>query len=221
MLLGLLATWVGCAAIVAAQDPVQVSQDYKVEIENNWVRVLRVKRGPHGKTPMHQHPASVLVFLTDYHQKVTGPDGKVREITRKAGDVSYIEAVKHSEENLSDQPLEAVVIELKPRPADFKPAPITLDPVKLDPDHHLVPLENDRVRVLRTILGPHLKSPMHEHPHYVVVYLTELHTTMQLGDGKVLDNPRKPGEIAWRDALKHQTENIGDRTAVEIQVELK
>jgi quercetin dioxygenase-like cupin family protein len=206
---------------VGAQDRVQVSPDYKAEIENDWVRVLRVKRGPYAKTPMHQHPTSVLVFLTDYHQKVTEADGKVREITKKAGDVSYIEAVKHSEENLSDQPLEVVVIELKPRPADFKPPPITLDPVKLDPGHHLVPLENDRVRVLRTILEPHLKSPMHEHPHYVVVYLTELHTTMKLGDGKVVDNPRKPGEIAWRDALKHQTENIGDRTAMEIQVELK
>jgi beta-alanine degradation protein BauB len=221
MLQRLLAMWVGCAAIVAAQDPVQVSRDYKAEIENNWVRVLRVKCAPHGKMPMHQHPASVLVFLSDYHQKVTGGDGKAREITRKAGDVSYIEAVKHSEENLSDQPLEAVVIELKPRPADFKPEPITLDPVKLDPEHHLVPLENDRVRVLRTILEPHLKSPMHEHPHYVVVYLTELHTTMTLGDGRTVDNPRRPGEIAWRDALRHVTENIGDRTAVEIQVELK
>jgi quercetin dioxygenase-like cupin family protein len=104
---------------------------------------------------------------------------------------------------------------------DFNPAPITLDPVKLDPEHHLVPLENDRVRVLRTILEPHLKSPMHEHPHYVVVYLTELHTTMTLGDGRTVDNPRRPGEIAWRDALKHVTENIGDRTAMEIQVELK
>jgi quercetin dioxygenase-like cupin family protein len=221
MIQWLLAIGLGCAAYAAAQDPVPVSSDYKAEIENNWVRVLRVKRRPHAKAPMHQHPASVLVFLTDYHQKVTSADGKVQEIARKAGDVSYIEAVKHSEENLSDQPLEVVVIELKPRPADFKPAPIALDPVKLDPEHHLVPLENDRVRVLRTILEPHLKSPMHEHPHYVVVYLTELHTTMKLGDGRVVDNPRRPSEIAWRDALKHQTENIGDRTAIEIQVELK
>jgi len=113
------------------------------------------------------------------------------------------------------------VIELKPRPADYKTAPIKMDPVKLDREYHPVPLENDRVRVLRTILAPHLKSPMHEHPHYVVVYLTELHTTMTLGDGRTVDNPRRPGEIAWRDALKHVTENIGDRTAVEIQVELK
>jgi hypothetical protein len=217
----LFAIGLAFAAMVAAQDPVQVSGDYKTEIENNWVRVLRVQRGPHAKAPMHQYPASVVVYLTDYDQKITGSDGKAQEVKRKAGEVSFAEAAKHSEENLSDQPLEAVVIELKPRPADFRPPPITLDPVKLDPEHHLVPLENSRVRTLRTILEPHLKSPMHEHPHYVVVYLTELHTTMKLGDGKVVDNPRRPGEIAWRDALKHQTENIGDRTAIEVQVELK
>ena len=221
MLQRLLITGIGLAALATAQDPVQASPDYKAEIENNWVRVLRVKRGPHAKAPMHAHPASVIVFLTDYHQRITGADSKSQEVTHKAGDVSYTEAVKHSEENLSDHPLEAVVIELKPRPPGFKPKPITLDPVKLDPEHHLVPLENDRVRVLRTILEPHSKSPLHEHPHYVVVYLTELHTTMTLGDGRTVDNPRRPGEIAWRDALQHVTENIGDRTAMEIQVELK
>jgi len=160
---------------------------------------------------MHEHPASVPLFLTDYHQRVTGSEGKAQDITRRARDVSYIDALKHSDENLSDQPLEVVVIELKPRPVDFKPAPITLDPVKLNPEHHLVPLENDRVRVLRTILEPHLKSRMREHPHYVVMCRTELHTTMKLGDGKVIDSPRRPGEIAWPDALNH-VENIEDRT---------
>jgi hypothetical protein len=44
---------------------------------------------------------------------------------------------------------------------------------------------------------------------------------MVLGDGKAVDNPRRPGEIAWRDFMKHETENLGDRTAVEIQIELK
>jgi uncharacterized RmlC-like cupin family protein len=202
------------ATSLAAQEPAP-------EIENSWVRVLRVKRVAHAKAPMHEHPASVVVYLTDYHQRITGVDGKAQDVTHKAGDVSYTDPVKHSEENLSDQPLEAVVIELKPRPPDFKQKPITLDPVKLDPEHHLVPLENEHVRVLRTILEPHLKSPLHEHPHYVVVYLTVLHTTMTLGDGRTVDNPRRPGEIAWRDQLQHVTENIGDRTAMEIQVELK
>jgi hypothetical protein len=36
-----------------------------------------------------------------------------------------------------------------------------------------------------------------------------------------VDNPRRAGEVARRDAMKHVMENVGDQTAVEIQVELK
>ena len=210
----------GVAAAVAAQDPVLVAPaDYRVEIDNQWVRVLRATEGPHARVPMHAHPARVVVYLTDVHQRVTGEDGKVQDVVRKAGDVVYADAVRHAEENASDRRLEVVVVELKPGAP--KSPPIALDPVKLDPKYHTVPFENDRVRVLRTVLEPHVRSPLHEHPHYVVVYLTELHTTMTLADGRTVDNPRRPGEVAWRDALKHETVNIGDHTAVEIQIELK
>jgi quercetin dioxygenase-like cupin family protein len=211
LLLGVTAGW--------AEDAAQVSPDYKVEIDNAWVRVLRVRHPPHAKIPLHEHPNAVGVALTDVHEKITGTDGRPRNVDRKAGEVSFSPAGAHTEENVSDQPLEAVIIELKSGAP--KSPPISRDPVKLDPTHHIVLLENDRVRVLRTILEPHVKSPMHQHPHYVVVYLTELHTTMKLGDGRVVDNPRHPGEIAWRDALEHQTEQMGDETAVEIQVEIK
>ncbi|HLI85221.1 MAG TPA: hypothetical protein VKV17_14980 [Bryobacteraceae bacterium] len=208
-------------AALFAQDPVQLSPDYKVEIDNPSVRVLRVKHAPHAKIAMHDHPACVAVCLTDLHERLTLPDGSTREVSLKKDDVAYNPATKHAEENLSDQPLEAVIIELKPGAPKLNGWPVKLDPVKLDPEHHLVPFENDRVRVLRTILEPHLRSPRHQHPSYVVVYLTELHTTMALSDGRVVDNPRRPGEIAWRDPLEHVTENIGDHTAMEIQVELK
>jgi quercetin dioxygenase-like cupin family protein len=210
------------AATGAAQDPVAVSPaDYRIEIENSWVRVLRLKQGPHEKIPMHQHPASVTVYLSDVQQRFTGEDGKARQAKHKAGDVVYAGSIKRAEENLSDKPLELVLIELKPgAPKPISP-PITLDPVKLDPKHHIVVVENDRVRAIRTILEPHLKSPMHEHPPYVVVYLTELHVMQKLADGQLVDNPRKAGEVAWRDAQKHETENIAERTAMEIQVELK
>ena len=208
------------AAAACAQDVVTISpSDYKIEIENQWVRVLRVKHPAHAKIAMHQHPASVAVFLTDVHEKITAPDGSVRNLDRKAGEVAYNEASKHAEENVSDQPLEVAIIELKSGAP--KSPPITIDPVKVDPSHHPVLLENSRVRVIRTILEPHLKAPMHDHPHYVVVYLTDLHTSMKMGDGRVVDNPRKPGDIAWRDALTHQTVQEGDKTAVEIQVEIK
>jgi hypothetical protein len=190
-----------------------------LEIENDWVRAWRSKRAPHEKTPMAEHLAHVVVYLTDAHQRMTGADGRAQDITQKAGAVAYRGGARYAEENVSDAPLEAIIVELKPG-APRSPR-ITLDPVTLDPQYHTVPFENDRVRVLRTVLAPHVKSPLHEHPHYVVVYLTELHTTMSLADGRVVDNPRRAGEVAWRDAMKHVTENIGEHTAVEIQVELK
>jgi hypothetical protein len=207
------------AASLPAQQPEKVSPHYKVEIDNAWVRVLRVKEPPHAKIPLHEHPAAVNITLTDAWVKSTGADGKATVAYRKAGTVGYNEASKHSEENLSDDPLEAVVIELKQGPAHTPP--VELDPVKLDAEHHPVELENDRVRVIRTILPSHVKSPMHDHPHYVVVYLTDLHTTMKLADGRMVDNPRKPGDLGWRDAYRHQTEQQGEKTAMEIQVELK
>jgi quercetin dioxygenase-like cupin family protein len=199
---------------------VKVSPDVKVEIDNQFVRVLRSRFAPHGAHGMHQHPNTVLVFLTNTDLKVTNMDGTVQEVHRKAGEVAYMDSARHSEVNLSDQPAEVVLVELKPE-VSHQPPTVTLDPVKLDAEHHTVPFENDRVRVLRTVLEPHIKSPVHEHPHYVVIYLTDLHTTMKLASGVMVDNPRRAGEIAWRDAYSHQTENIGEQTAVEIQVELK
>ena len=195
---------------------------YAVEIDNQWVRVTRLKLAPQEATRPHEHPHTVGVLLTDAHLKVTNADGSTQEIRRRAGDVVYQaeSAQAHSEQNLSEQPLEAVVVELKPGGAGHS-APVSLDPVTLDAEHHPVLIDNPRVRVIRTILDPHVKSPMHEHPHYVVVYLTELHTTMKMADGREVDNPRKPGDVAWRDALKHQTEQMGDKTAVEIQIEIK
>jgi len=220
--LGLLATF--GAPGVAAQDPVGiVPKDYHLEIENRWVRVLRLTLGAQESSPLHEQPESVVVFLTGAHERLTSPGKPAQEIARRAGEVTHFDGLRHTEENLADRPLEAVIIELKPAPpgSDSAPWPLPLDPMKLDRPHHSVLFENDRVRVLRTVLEPHLKGPLHEHPHYVVVYLTDLHTTMTMADGKAVDNPRRPGEVAWRDPLKHVTENIGDREAIEIQVELK
>jgi quercetin dioxygenase-like cupin family protein len=196
-------------------------QKVTVEVDNVWVHASRVNLASHEKLPLRDYPASVIVYLSDVHERVTGPDGKAQKNNRRSGDTAYYAAGARAEENTSDQPLEEVVIEFKPGAPPLKTAPISLDPAKLDPKYHTVDLENEHVRVLRTVLEPHIKSPLHEHPPYVVVYLTELHTTMAISDGRLVDNVRRKGEVAWRDAMKHSTENIGSQRAMEIQVELK
>ena len=106
------------AKTARAQDPVQVDpRHYKVMLESNEVRVLQITYGPHEKSVMHEHPASVVVCLTDQDVKFTFPDGKTEERHMKAGQSELHAAGKHLPENLSDKPLEAVLVELKTQPA--------------------------------------------------------------------------------------------------------
>jgi len=99
---------------MAHEDPVKVDpKHYTVELDNDKVRVLRIKYGPHEKSKMHGHPALVGVFLTDAHFRFTYPDGKSEDITGKAGQVVYFDAFEHDPENLSDRPFEVIAVELK------------------------------------------------------------------------------------------------------------
>ena len=63
-----------------AQDPTKVdSKHYKVEFENDQMRVLRISYGPHEKSVMHSHPEGVVIFLTDAKGRFTLPDGTTQE----------------------------------------------------------------------------------------------------------------------------------------------
>ncbi len=99
----------------AATDPLKIDpKHYKVEFENDQVRVIRVKIGPKQSVPMHEHSLDrIVVYITDQDFKVTGADGKEVMAKHKAGDVGFSTPSTHKEENLSDKPFEIVVVELK------------------------------------------------------------------------------------------------------------
>ena len=84
------------------------------------MRVLRITYGPHEKSVMHDHPACVVVYITDAHVKFTLPGGRTEESHGKAGDTTWAPAGKHLPENLSDKPLEGILVELKAKPAKAK-----------------------------------------------------------------------------------------------------
>jgi quercetin dioxygenase-like cupin family protein len=83
-------------------DPTVVdSKHYKVELENDQVRVLRVRYGAHESGPKHGHILNrVVVNVTD-------------QANGKAGEVHMSGAMTHSEENSLDQPVERIAVELK------------------------------------------------------------------------------------------------------------
>lgn len=114
LLVAVLAACVCFAAPAKAPDAVTADPGhYKVQTDNADVRVLRVHYGPHEKSVMHLHPATVAVFLTDSNAQFTFPDGTKQPVTAKAGDVVYSPPQVHLPENLGDKPFEVIVIELK------------------------------------------------------------------------------------------------------------
>ena len=97
-----------------AQDAAKVDpKHYKVEFENDQVRVLRITYGPHEKSVMHSHPEGMVIFLTDARGKFTSPDGKTQENTWKAGDFSWVPASSHNPENIGDKGFSLIQIEMK------------------------------------------------------------------------------------------------------------
>lgn len=102
------------APMLRAQDPVKVDpQHYKVEIDNSQVRVLRIHYEPHAKSTMHNHPASVVVVLTDATVKMTMPDGTSQTMNMKAGQTMFAPAGAHLPENVGDKAFEIIQVELK------------------------------------------------------------------------------------------------------------
>ena len=100
--------------MAAQPDPVSVDpQHYTIELENERVRVLRIRYGPRERSEMHSHPDSVAVFLTDANGRFTFPDGSTEDISASAGQVVSLPAETHLPENLGDEPFEVLQIELK------------------------------------------------------------------------------------------------------------
>jgi hypothetical protein len=89
-------------APVTKLDPVKVDpKHYKVEFENEHVRVLRIHFGPHDKGETHEHILNRVVFYVN------------DQTAGKADDVRMAGAATHAEENSSDQPADRIAVELK------------------------------------------------------------------------------------------------------------
>ena len=89
-------------APVTKLDPAKVdASHYKVELENEHVRVLRIHYGPREKGQTHEHILNrVVLYLND-------------QPAAKADEVRMSGAATHAEENASDQPADRIAVELK------------------------------------------------------------------------------------------------------------
>lgn len=99
----------------AADDATVVAPDhYKVEFENDKVRVIRITYGPGDESAMHEHGDGVVVNLTDLTVQFTLPDGTMPPAEPgPAGSATWSPAGMHSAKNTGSAPAEALLIEIK------------------------------------------------------------------------------------------------------------
>ena len=203
-----------------AQDPVKVDpKHHKVEVDNAHVRVLRITIGAGEKTPLHDHPAAMAIYLSGGQTRLSPAGGPVNEGARKRGEVQAVTATKHTVENLDKVPVEVILVEFKDPPMKAWKG-VARDATKVDAKHYSVVAESDHARALRVRYGANEKSVMHDHPANVAVFLASGKVKMNLPDGKSTEIAAERNAVQYSDAHSHLPE-MTSAGADAIVVELK
>jgi hypothetical protein len=108
------------------------------------------------------------------------------------------------------------------------PWPDSLDALSAAPQHHILLLENDHVRVLETRIPPGHRTPVHTHRWPSVLYVVTWGDWIRrdeagtiLLDSRTL-GPAAPATVVWSPALPpHSLENVGSMEIRVVSVELK
>lgn len=158
MLTGYLTRCLSCQLLLAAS---ALAQSTTV-LDNDWVRVISAYVEPHVRSEMHEHKFNrVMIFEQAGSQLIMSARKGPHTINFKAGEVMWNSGEgRHTVELVTPIPVLIAELEIKkPDNADPQP-PRPLDPVKVNPKHYSVVLENFQVRVLRVTIGPHESTPI-------------------------------------------------------------
>lgn len=107
--------------------------------------------------------------------------------------------------------------------------PEDLDAMIAAPEHHEILLENDRVRVLDSRVGPGEATPLHTHRWPAVLHILSASDFVRYGaDGNVIFDSRKSdakveiGQTVWSSPLDpHFVRNVGESEIHVISIEVK
>ena len=194
------------------QDPLKVApQAYRLQFENEWVKVTRVHYGPRAKIPVHDHsrwPAA-YVYLND-----AGPvifrhtDWEHPVLTRpavKAGSfrLSPTRAVNetHEVENPTDTPSDFLRIEFKTRPAGRNTLRGRFPRAQYPAGENFrkVEFENEQVRVTRLGCAPRRSLAVAADPSEpaLLVALSPGRVKSAAAGAEANETAFAPGETVW------------------------
>ncbi len=90
------------------------SEHCAVELENDRMRILRVKYSPGETHVMYGRPAMIGIFLGNANFRLTYPNNISEQVAATSGEIMKFEALDSLGENTGSEPFELLVVELKP-----------------------------------------------------------------------------------------------------------
>jgi TonB family protein len=211
---------VAACALTAAGSPAINLLSQQVELENEQVRVIRVRYEPLATTGMHEDPDRVVIPLSALDFVETFANGGSAEIEKAPDNPFWNAAARHSIESQSAQPIEAVEVEILSNEENY----IHASPQRPSPGdaaHYRIVLDERRARVLAVHFGPHEKANILRHTDGVLIALTEAHLTVAGSASQSRRFDLLRGQASWWPADTDAIENPSATACELVWVELK
>jgi quercetin dioxygenase-like cupin family protein len=207
------------SGVTFGQDPVKVDPaHYKVVLENASVRVLKIDYAAGAKSPMHQHPDSIVIPLTASKVRFTLPDGKSEDSDLASESAVYTPAGTHSPANVGTGRIDGVLIEFK------SPKPGTAAIPTSRPGMTIKTLaEGPRAIAYRTTADPTFQEPAGSKHDFDQIVIALGATKMSLSiDGKPAKTSWARGDVQFIGrGVPHESKNTGGKPVDFVIVAIK
>ena len=228
-----LGCWLAIAAL--AQDPLKVApNNYKLEFENDWVKVVRVHYGANEKVVAHDHnpTAAAYVYLSDsgpvVFKHINLSYGAITRAAVKAGSFRVYKAVKevHEVENPNDTPSDFLRVEFKTEPlGDNKlRGKFHREDAPAGENFSKVQFDNEQVRVTRLIVaaGKSADVSANATEPALLIALIPARLKAKNAKGKTTRLNLETGKAGWLAAGEKQLfENVGGSAAELLRFDFK
>ena len=216
-----------------AQDPLQLLPNaYKLEFENEWVKIVRVHYAPHEKLPAHEHTptASAYVYLSDGGPVVFNHK-EYYAVTRpatKAGSFRVYKGLQehHEVENQSDLPSDFLRVEFKTEPVDEKSLKgrFYREDFPVDQNYQKVQFENEQIRITRLVCAPRktLELSSGSSQPALLIALSSVAFKKEQAKGKAQPLKLGVGQTAWiPEDRRERFQNIANAPAEVLRFDFK
>jgi quercetin dioxygenase-like cupin family protein len=234
-LLSLVALTCLLAVAALAQDPLKVApNNYKLEFENDWVKVVRVHYGPNEKIVAHDHnpTAAAYVYLSDsgpvIFKHINLSYGAITRAAVKAGSFRVYKSVKevHEVENPNDTPSDFLRVEFKTEPlGDNKlRGKFFREETPAGENFSKVQFDNEQVRITRLIVaaGKSAEVSATTAEPTLLIALTPARLKAKNAKGKTSKLNLETGKAGWLPiGEKRQFENVGDSATELLRFDFK